>query len=80
MQKDFEIIVLAMVGIGLSTVVLLAIADTPAYPLAIGIELVVILYFLIGKPNSTAPISAANMVGTITKFISNPTQFAKGSS
>lgn len=74
MQNDVEILVLDMVGIGLTLVILLAIADTAAYPLALGIELVIILYYLIGDANNPAPISVTNLVATGLKFIGNPSK------
>ena len=77
MTHDVEVIVLSLVGALLSLVVLMTIADTPAYPLALGIEIIVILYFLIGDAKNPAGISVNNLVNTVTKFIRNPGSYAK---
>lgn len=44
---DSEAIALQLVAIGLIAAFLLMLADTPAYPLAIGVEIIALLYILL---------------------------------
>ena len=65
-MQSIEVTALNLVAIGLTVGILLVVADTPAYPLAIGIEVVVILYYLLQKSVSTS------LVQNFGSFISNP--------
>jgi uncharacterized protein YebE (UPF0316 family) len=77
MTHDVEVIVLNIVAMGLILVVLMTLADTPAYPIAFGIEIITILYFLIGDAKNPAGISINNLVATTSKFIKSPGSYAK---
>lgn len=46
MLNDAERLIMTVVAFGVAGVFLIAIADTPAYPAAIGIELIVLFYLL----------------------------------
>ncbi len=66
MEASVEVIALNLVAIGLTLGILMVIADTPAYPLAIGVDLVVILYYLLQQSVSSG-ISTA-----LSSFLTNP--------
>ena len=77
MQHDVEVIGLTLIAAGLTGGILLAIGSTEAYPLAIGIEIVVIAYYVLGSAKNPAAISVEGLVSKVSGFISNPGSYAK---
>lgn len=68
METQIEVIALNMIAIGLTAGILLVVAGTPAYPIAIGIELVVILYYLLDQTTSSG------LATSLQSFLSNPSK------
>lgn len=65
-----EVMVLETAAILVIGAILLGIADTPLYPVAIGIELVALAYVLILNKGMLQPTGLLN-------FLSNPSSLAK---
>jgi hypothetical protein len=71
MNTSIEVIGLNLVAVGLTLAILLVVADTPAYPMAIGIEMVVILHYLLNVGTSSG------IAQSFSSFISNPSGVMK---
>ena len=77
MQHDVEVIGLTLIAAGLTGGILLAIGDTDAYPIAIGIELVVIAYYILGSAKNPAAVSIEGLVSKVSGFIAKPGSYAQ---
>lgn len=69
MQEDIEYIALSVGAVLLIGAILVAIADTPAYPLAFGIEIVALIYVLV-LPSGPKLLGPA--MDTLLKFVGGP--------
>ena len=69
MQQDIEHIALSIGAVLLVGAILVGIAETPAYPLALGVEVVALIYVLV-LPNGPKLLGPA--MDTLLKFVGGP--------